>query len=401
VAFPIEYVLFVATLVGIAVWHKRALTIALAGLAATAVYKLLVSGFGEAGSGPSGLALHFAHEWVILLNLLLLLVGFAVLARHFEHSNLPHALPRHLPAGVGGGVALLAIVWVLSAVLDNIAAAVIGGVMAKHVYQSRVSLGFLAAIVASANAGGAWSVLGDTTTTMMWVGGVSPLQLTHAFPASLAAFLVFAIAGAIQQHRHAPAELHDGPVLTIDWMRILVVGVALAAIVSANVLTNSLIPQLEHLAPVLGIALWVALMVMLWVRSPDWTVMPEAFKGAMFLVALVALASLMPLEGLPTPSWLSTFALGWLSAVFDNIPLTALALSQNGYDWPLLAFAVGFGGSMVWFGSSAGVALTGLFPEGRSALRWLLAGWHVVVGYVVGFFVLLGLDGWDPTMIAR
>ena len=43
--------------------------------------------------------------------------------------------------------------------------------------------------------------------------------------------------------------------------------------------------------------------------------------------------------------------------MFDNIPLTALALKQGGYDWGFLAYAVGFGGSMIWFGSSAGVAL--------------------------------------------
>ena len=65
--------------------------------------------------------------------------------------------------------------------------------------------------------------------------------------------------------------------------------------------------------------------------------------------------------------------------MFDNIPLTALALEQGGYDWPLLAYAVGFGGSMIWFGSSAGVALVGSFPEGRSVTAWLRHGWHVGV----------------------
>jgi len=67
---------------------------------------------------------------------------------------------------------------------------------------------------------------------------------------------------------------------------------------------------------------------------------------------------LMPVETLPSPSWPTAFALGLLSSVFDNIPLTALALRQGGYDWALLAYAVGFGGSMIWFGSSAGVALS-------------------------------------------
>ena len=71
-----------------------------------------------------------------------------------------------------------------------------------------------------------------------------------------------------------------------------------------------------------------------------------------------------------------------MSAVFDNIPLTALALKQGGYDWGFLAYAVGFGGSMIWFGSSAGVALSNQFPEAKSAIAWLRGGWHVAVAYV-------------------
>jgi hypothetical protein len=82
--------------------------------------------------------------------------------------------------------------------------------------------------------------------------------------------------------------------------------------------------------------------------------------------------------------------------VFDNIPLTALALAQGGYDWGMLAYAVGFGGSMIWFGSSAGVALSNLFPEAKSVGAWLKGGWHVAVAYVVGFFVMLAVVGWHP-----
>jgi hypothetical protein len=62
----------------------------------------------------------------------------------------------------------------------------------------------------------------------------------------------------------------------------------------------------------------------------------------------------------------------------------------------LLAFAVGFGGSMVWFGSSAGVALTNFYPEGRSVVRWLKEGWFVPIAYVVGFFTMLLILGWNP-----
>jgi hypothetical protein len=51
---------------------------------------------------------------------------------------------------------------------------------------------------------------------------------------------------------------------------------------------------------------------------------------------------------------------------------------------------------MIWFGSSAGVALASMYPEARSVGRWVTQGWHVAVAYVVGFFVLLTLVGWHP-----
>jgi len=82
--------------------------------------------------------------------------------------------------------------------------------------------------------------------------------------------------------------------------------------------------------------------------------------------------------------------------VFDNIPLTKLALEQGGYDWGALAFAVGFGGSMVWFGSSAGVALSTQFPEAKSVVGWLRASWFIPLAYLAGFATYLLLLGWLP-----
>jgi Na+/H+ antiporter NhaD/arsenite permease-like protein len=132
------------------------------------------------------------------------------------------------------------------------------------------------------------------------------------------------------------------------------------------------------------------------VRRPDWEILPEALKGSIFLLALVLCASMMPVEKLPAASWQTAFGLGFLSAVFDNIPLTALALKQGGYDWGFLAYTVGFGGSMIWFGSSAGVAISNLFPEARSVGKWLRHGWYIALAYVVGFFGMLAVWSWHP-----
>jgi Na+/H+ antiporter NhaD/arsenite permease-like protein len=132
------------------------------------------------------------------------------------------------------------------------------------------------------------------------------------------------------------------------------------------------------------------------VRAPDWRVLPAALKGAAFLLALVSCASLMPVDELPAASAASTFVVGAISAVFDNIPLTALALRQGGYDWGVLAYAVGFGGSMIWFGSSAGVALSSQYPEARSVRLWLRHGWFVALAYLAGYAALLAAHGWRP-----
>jgi len=125
-------------------------------------------------------------------------------------------------------------------------------------------------------------------------------------------------------------------------------------------------------------------------------VLPGAAKGSIFLLCLVASASLMPVASLPAASRQSTLALGFVSAFFDNIPLTALALRQGGYDWGVLAYAVGFGGSMIWFGSSAGIAICNMYPEARSTGRWLREGWPVAAAYVAGFAALLVTLGWSP-----
>ena len=92
----------------------------------------------------------------------------------------------------------------LSSFLDNIAAAMIGGTMATALYRGRVHIGFLAAIVAASNAGGAGSVVGDTTTTMMWIAGVRPSQVLEAYVAAVPALVFFGVVAARQQHAFQP-----------------------------------------------------------------------------------------------------------------------------------------------------------------------------------------------------
>jgi Na+/H+ antiporter NhaD/arsenite permease-like protein len=379
---PVEFFLFGLILLGVAIFHRRNFEVAAGGLAVILVYKLLFTDLQ--------LTTHLAQEWHLLLNLFGLLLGFAILAKFFEDSRFPELLPRWLPDNWTGGFVLLILVAVLSSFLDNIAGAIIGGVMAKKVFKGRLSVGYLAAIVAASNAGGAGSMIGDTTTTMIWIAGVPAIEVTKAFIASAAAVVFSGIVAGRVQHRLQPIVKDPPRDLKIDGIRLWIVGFIIVGAIAANVLIEF---------PAAGV--WAAILLGGLVRPTPWGEMARAFKGALFLLSLVLCAGLMPVQSLPSPSWQTTFGLGFVSAVFDNIPLTALAIFQGGYDWGMLAYTVGYGGSMIWFGSSAGVAITNSFPEAKDTGRWLKEGWHVPVAYVIGFFVMLALTGWSPDGLLR
>ena len=392
---PIDFILFAVTLIGVAIFHHHTLKVAVIGLAVITVFKLLFSPFPE-GAGLTGLVAHVAHEWVLLVNLLGLLLGFALLSKHFEASKLPAWLPKLLPNDWKGGFVLLVMIFVLSSFLDNIAAALIGGTIAGVVFRRKVHLGYLAAIVAASNAGGSGSVVGDTTTTMMWIAGVSPLSVFEAYVGAGLALVIFGVPASLQQHRYSPIAREPPSGVHIDWVRVFIVAAILVIAIVANVVVNVRFTELADTFPFIGAAVWVALLLCVPLRRPHWEELPSAFKGSIFLLSLVLAASMMPVHKLPDASWSVSMGLGFVSAVFDNIPLTALALKQGGYDWGFVAFAVGFGGSMIWFGSSAGVALSNQYPEAKSAVAWVRSGWHVVFAYVISYFVMVAVVGWHP-----
>jgi Na+/H+ antiporter NhaD/arsenite permease-like protein len=380
--FPVEFFFFALTLLGVALMHQRNFEIALTGLVVIALYKVTELGYP--------LLPHLGHEAPLLLNLLGLLLGFAILAKVFEESHVPDLLPHWLPNDWRGCFLLLVLVAVISSFLDNIAAAMIGGVVARRVFQGKVMVGYLAAIVAASNAGGAGSVVGDTTTTMMWIAGVPALHVADAFIASTVAVAFSAFVAAHKQHAYQPIRKDWPRDHTMDWVRLGVVGLIIGGAIAANVILGF---------PAVGV--WAAILLGALIRPVPWREAFHALKGSLFLIFLVTAASLMPVDKLPAASVHTTFGLGFVSAVFDNIPLTKLALDQGGYDWGMLAFAVGFGGSMIWFGSSAGVAITNEFEEAKNTGRWIREGWHVAAAYVLGFWVLYFVLGWVPEALIR
>src|SRR5205085_591165 len=181
------------------------------------------------------------------------------------------------------------------------------------------------AIVAASNAGGSGSVVGDTTTTMMWIAGVKPLQVFEAYAGAIVALVIFGVIAARQQHRLQPIMRDDPVNAFFEPARLAIVAIILLAAIGANVFFNLQDAEVLDHWPVIGAAVWVAIAVTAPWRKPTWSLLPGALRGSIFLLSLVVCAAMMPVKALPAASWQTAFGLGFVSAVFDNIPLTALA----------------------------------------------------------------------------
>ncbi len=393
ISFPLifgirpEFILFVFMLIGVVVFHHKTMWVSIIGLSAVVLFKyLFLPGFSfvEHITGNAT----YSGEWRTLLNLTGLLLGFGILARIFKETGIPEKLPDILPDDWKGGFVLLASILIISSFLDNIAAAMIGGTIAIVVFRSKLHLAYLAAIVAASNAGGAGSVIGDTTTTLIWISGVSPLHVAHAYYGAIPALLLFGIPASVIQDRYQRIQKDSEKSVKIDFKKILLVLAILVGAIVFNYLMEF---------PALGV--WIAILLGSLLIKVDWSEISNSIKGTIFLVSLVICASLMPVKELPAATWQTALILGFVSAVFDNIPLTKLCLLQGGYDWGILAYSVGFGGSMLWFGSSAGVALTNMFPEMQSIVKYVKKGWFIAPAYIIGFAIMIALAGWHPSTL--
>lgn len=375
-----EIIIFSLTLVAVAIFYKRTTDAAIIGTAVLVIYKLVADPEFSLQTLSSPL---YITTYLDLINLTGMLLGFGILADNFAKSNLPYKIPKILPNNIWGGIILLLIVFVLSSFLDNIASAMIGCTIAYTVFNKKLHIGYVVAIVAASNAGGCGSVVGDTTTTLIWLAGHSPKDVVLAYvPAVIAIFVLAAIASA-QQVKYSPMVISEETSNSkINWVKLFLVVLILVLCIIANAVLSF---------PAFGI--WVAIYIGKFITDIDWKITPESLSSTIFLLVLVFSANLIPLGNLPTPSDMSTFVIGLISGVFNNIPLTQLCLEQGGYSWGLLSFAVGFGGSMVWFGSSAGVAVCDMVPKARSMLNWMRYGWHTLLAYFIAF--------WGSVLLAK
>ncbi|MBM3227893.1 hypothetical protein FJZ27_03470 [Candidatus Peribacteria bacterium] len=403
------FVMFLMMLVGLLLFHHHKLWVVMIG------FITLSLTFKEQHNGWHTLVNHFMehHRSHLLFNLWLLLPAFALVAYYFEHSGASHGLAKILKSDV----ALLWVVFLLSTVLDNIAAALIGGTIVLAKYGApRVPFLLLIGVIGASNLGGAGSPVGDTTTVMMFISENPKIPVSNifmAFIATIPAQILLTMlttkhgisaqsgeASAVVEemdllesaaHRtgddaatgHAEAEGLAGSQHAVQWSQMWPM-LAIPGLIIGNLQDQP------------GLGVWAGLVIGLALakREFEWKVFKEALPNTGFLLLLVGAAEMLPLNSVKPmlntmPRDIIAILMGLLSAWFDNIPLTAVCLALKDFDWGLLAYCVGYGGSAMWFGSSAGVAMGLLFPQIYDTKKW---GWPfliVTATYMFGAFVYL------------
>ncbi|MCC6460946.1 MAG: sodium:proton antiporter NhaD [Saprospiraceae bacterium] len=305
------------------------------------------------------------------------------------------------------------ITFFLSALLDNLTTTIVMVSLVRKLIEDREDrLFFAGLIVVSANAGGAWSPLGDVTTTMLWIGGqVTALNIVlMLFVPSLICLLAPVLLLSTRVRGQVQAPEKENNTLTSISERNLVFASGLGALLFVPIFKTY-----THLPPFMGMLLCVGI---LWIITEILhSEKDQAEKGTrsvlhalrkidtpsilFFLGILMAVAALQS-TGILTvlAAWLeqivgnltvTAILIGFLSAVVDNVPLVAAAqgmysLEQypvDHYFWEFLAYCTGTGGSALIIGSAAGVAAMGI-----ENIRF---GWYLrrisiwaVFGYLAG-----------------
>lgn len=281
----------------------------------------------------------------------------------------------------------------LSAVLDNLTTTIVMVSLARKLIHNRdMRLFFAGMIIIGANAGGAWSPIGDVTTTMLWIGGqISAAGIMKAtFLASFACmlvpliFLTFTLKGTLGNMPTEKGSEHGEQFVTTGTL-MLILGIG--ALISVPVFKT-----FTHLPPYLGMMLGLGI---LWIVSELINTHMDETTKKQYTAAhalgridmpsvLFFLGILLAVGALQSMGTLGNFALylnntigdnriiitliGVLSAIVDNVPLVAASMGMYSLEtyptdhliWEYLAFCAGTGGSMLVIGSAAGVAAMGM-----------------------------------------
>lgn len=309
----------------------------------------------------------------------------------------------------------------LSAILDNLTSTIVMiSIINKLVKDKLVKWQLLGLVIISSNAGGAWSPIGDVTTTMLWIGHqVTPLNIIkETFLASLTCMVVptliisYRIKGQIELHQNIPTNQN---VIAKSSDRNLVFFIGIACLLFVPIFKT-----ITHLPPYMGMLFSLGLM---WVMtellhskkaidekgnlSVNHALRKIDTPSILFFFGILMSIAALEQVGLLKQSALfldQTFGdikiiavvIGLLSSILDNVPLVAALQSMytlevyptDHYFWELLAYTAGTGGSVLIIGSAAGVAVMGME---KIDFFWYLRNisWIALIGFIAGFFVFI------------
>jgi len=314
----------------------------------------------------------------------------------------------------------------LSAALDNLTTAIVmSALLRKLIHEKKDLWLFAGLLIIAANAGGAWSPIGDVTTIMLWIGGqVTAMNIIkEIFIPSLVCILVpllimsFRFKGNIEKHIDSlVGEKHRISISDIETNTIFFIGIGALLFVP-------IFKTITHLPPFMGILFGLSIV---WITTeilhrnrPKKEKKALSISGVLrkidtpsilfFLGILVAVGALQSAGHLSDMSKLlsanfeSIYTLnaviGVLSSIVDNVPLVAGAMGMYSLDmypqdsefWELLAYCAGTGGSILIIGSAAGVAIMGIL---KIDFIWYLKNISLLalLGYLAGIFTFLLLN---------
>ncbi len=305
----------------------------------------------------------------------------------------------------------------LSALLDNLTTAIVmASLSQKLIKQKEDRLWFAGMIVIAANAGGAWSPLGDVTTTMLWIGG-QITALNIIFKIFLPSVAVCALPLFIVYRKFRNSEVERMELKLSQHPKAnLVLGTGIAMMLFVPVFKT-----VTHMPPFMGMLtalsiMWILTSVLQAKKNPDdrdtvsGALMKIDTPSILFFLGILLAVSALDSFGIlkqaaglfdrTLPNFYATgVVLGLLSALVDNVPLVAAAqgmydLSQYPTDhsfWQFLALTTGTGGSAIIIGSAAGVAIMGM--EQINFLWYMKKiAWLALVGFAAGVIVFLAQE---------
>ena len=323
--------------------------------------------------------------------------------------------------------ALCFITFFLSAALDNLTTAIVMATLLKKMIKNKEDLWLFAGmIIISANAGGAWSPIGDVTTIMLWIGGqvTAANIVTEIFLPSLVCMIVpliilsFKLKGDLVQVDSAESSPETKSVSANNFEKRLIFFIGIGALLFVPIFKT-----VTHLPPFMGILfglsiIWIATEILHRNKNEEHkkslsiagiieridTPSILFFLGILMAVAALQIGGhLLQLSTLLDKTFDNIYVvntlIGVFSSIIDNVPIVAGAMGMYSLEvypadsvfWELLAFCAGTGGSILIIGSAAGVAIMGIF---KIDFIWYLKRISVlaILGYAAGIGVYMLLN---------